>query len=223
ELNPSYVTAHRWYGHLLSNLGRHEESAAEMRKARLVDPLSPIIHGLSGHLRYQARDYDRALEHLQNALALNSNLWVLHTWLARIYERKGMLEEAMREFQEAFDLSGGNMETISLKGYIHAKSGNRAEAEKAIRVLTELSAQKYVPPYNIAMVYAGLNEVESVLCWLEKAYETRDVRLTFLAVEPKWDFMRGHPQFLDLLGRLALPAKIEGGAAAGGDNAGAVK
>ena len=79
-----------------------------------------------------------------------------------------------------------NTEAISLKGYIQAELGNRAEAEQTIRRLTGLSEQRYVPPYNIAMVYAGLNDAEKALDWLETAYQTRDVRLTFLAVESKW-------------------------------------
>jgi tetratricopeptide (TPR) repeat protein len=208
HLNSNYVTAHRWYGHLLSNLGRHRESAIEMKKARRSDPLSPHIHGLSGHLLYQARQYDRALEHLRLALALNPELWVLHTWRGRICERKGMFDEASREFQKAFDLSGGNTEQLSMKGYIQARLGQRGEAEQAIRLLTGLAGQRYVPPYNLAMVYAGLSDVEKALEWLEEAYRTRDVRLTFLAVEPKWDFVRQHPQFQDLLRRLGLPAKV---------------
>ncbi len=205
ELNASYVTAHRYYGHLLSNLGRHAESAEEMKKAREVDPLSPIMHALSGRLMYQARKYDSALEHLRNALAINSELWVVHTFLGGVYERLGNFDQAKAEYQRAFELSGGNTETIAFRGHILAQMGRRSEAEEAIRVLQELAKQKYVPPYNIAMVYAGLDDAGAALDWLERAYDTRDVRLTFLAVEPKWDAIRSHPRFQALLKRLALP------------------
>jgi tetratricopeptide (TPR) repeat protein len=204
-LNSNYVTAHRYYGHLLSNLGRHAESAEQMRQAREVDPLSPIMHALSGRLMYQGRQYDSALAHLKNALAINSDLWVVHTFLGGVYERLEVFDQARAEYQRAFELSGGNTETIAFRGHILAQRGQRAEAYEAIRILTELSKQKYVPPYNIAMVHAGLGEVDAALVWLEKAYETRDVRLTFLAVEPKWDTMRSAPQFQALLRRLALP------------------
>ena len=44
----------------------------------------------------------------------------------------------------------------------------------------------FVPPYNIALVYACLGEAGLALKCLEHAYATRDVRLAFLAVEPKW-------------------------------------
>lgn len=205
ELNSNYVTAHRYYGHLLSNLGRHTESAEEMRRAREVDPLSPIVHALSGRLLYQARQYDLALQHLKDALGIDSDLWVVHTFLGGVYERLGRFNEARAEYQKAFELSGGNTETIAFRGHILAQLGHRAEAEEAIRILTELAKQRYVPPYNIAMVHAGLGDVEAALDCLEKAYETRDVRLTFLAVEAKWDHIRSEPRFRVLLDRLALP------------------
>jgi len=205
-LNSSYVTAHRYYGHLLSNLGRHAESADEMKRARDVDPLSPIMHALSGRLMYQARQYESALEHLKNALAINPDLWVVHTFLGAVYERLGMFEHARAGYQKAFDLSAGNTETIAFRGHILAQLGERAAAEAAIRILTELSKQKYVPPCNIAMVHAGLGQVDQALDYLESAYQTRDVRLTFLAVEPKWDALRNQPRFQALLKRLALPS-----------------
>jgi TolB-like protein/Flp pilus assembly protein TadD len=204
-LNSNYVTAHRYYGHLLSNLGRHAESAEEMRRAREVDPLSPIMHALSGRLLYQARQYDAALEFLKNALAIHSDLWVTHEFLGGVYERLQMFDQALTEYQKAFERSAGITEPIAFRGHILAQQGRRSEAEEAIRILTELSKQKYVPPYNIAMVHAGLGEFQAALGWLEKAYETRDVRLTFLAVEPKWDPMRSDPRFQALLKRLMLP------------------
>jgi serine/threonine-protein kinase len=114
----------------------------------------------------------------------------------------------MKACQKAFDLAGGSTEPISLKGYIHARLGNRDEAAQAIHLLTELSSRKYVPAWNVAMVYAGLGEDNAALDWLERAFEMRDVRMTFLAVEPKWDFLRNHPRFQSLLERLALPSNL---------------
>lgn len=132
--------------------------------------------------------------------------WVVHTFLGAVYERLRMFKQARAGYQKAFDLSGGNTETIAFRGHILAQLGERAAAEEAIRVLTELSKQKYVPPYNIAMVHAGLGQVDQALDYLESARQTRDVRLTFLAVEPKWDAMRNQPRFQALLKRLALPS-----------------
>lgn len=206
SLNSSYVSAHRYYGHLLSNLGRHAESEAEMTRAREVDPLSPIIHALSGRLLYQARHYDSALRLLKNALAIDSDLWVIHAFLGGVYERLLRFDEAAAEYQRALELSGGNAtESIAFRGHILAQLGKRAEAEQTIGVLKDLSAKKYVPPCNLAIVHAGLGDVDAAIGCLEEAYATRDVRLTFLAVEPKWDTMRSDARFQSLLRRLGLP------------------
>jgi TolB-like protein/tetratricopeptide (TPR) repeat protein len=208
ELNPSYVASRRWFGHLLSNLGRHAESAAELEEARRLDPFSPMMHALSGNLLYQARRYDAALKHVRDALAINPELWVAHLFLAKICERKGLLDDALGACQKALELSGGVSEPVALRGYILAACGHQAGAEDSLRVLTDLARQRYVPPYNIAIVYAGLGSIKSALDCLDRAYETGDVRLTWLAVEPKWDFMRQNARFQDLLGRLRLPPGV---------------
>ncbi|NIN92937.1 protein kinase, partial [bacterium] len=44
QLNPNYGTAHQWYANCLTVFGRHDEAIAEAKRARALDPLSPIIN-----------------------------------------------------------------------------------------------------------------------------------------------------------------------------------
>ena len=105
---------------------------------------------------------------------------------------------------KAREFSGGNTEAVSLHGYALAVSGNRDEARAVLDELNRSSAERYVPPYNIAMIYNGLGEKDETFVWLEKAYEERDVRLTFIKVDPKWDKFRSDPRFADLIKRMKL-------------------
>ena len=65
--------------------------------------------------------------------------------------------------------------------------------------LIAMSARRYVPPHNIALVYQGLGEVDEALAWLERAFQERDVRLSFLKINPNWDRLRPHPRFKAIL------------------------
>ena len=66
------------------------------------------------------------------------------------------------------------------------------------------AANQYVPPFNIAMVYNGLGQKSETFDWLDRAYADRDVRLTFLRIEHKWDPLRPDPRFVSLAHRMKL-------------------
>ena len=49
-----------------------------------------------------------------------------------------------------------------------------------LRTLEAISRTKYVPPYAMALISAGLGQRESAFTWLERAYDARDVHLIYL-------------------------------------------
>jgi tetratricopeptide (TPR) repeat protein len=153
---------------------------------------------------YQSGRYEEAVEQIEKALEIDANYWVAHAQLGKVYVQKKMYHEAIAELQKARELSGDNTETLSLMGHALGVSGNKDQALKLLDELKKLSKQKYVPPYNIAMIYAGLGEKDRVFEMLEKAYEDRDVRMVFLKIEPKWDVYRTDPRFASLLERVGL-------------------
>ena len=67
--------------------------------------------------------------------------------------------------------------------------------------LQSLSAQRYVPPCAIALVYAGLGQQDLTFEWLEAALRSHDVHTIFLPVDPNWDGFRKDPRFLSILSR----------------------
>jgi TolB-like protein/Flp pilus assembly protein TadD len=204
-LNPSYASGHRFLAHVLSNLGRHAEALAVMGNARRLDPLSPALHAVSGQLLLQARQFEHAADEAQHALALHSEFWLGHLILGKAYERTQRAAAALAEFDTAFQLSEGNTEALSLKGYTLAAMGRRTQAEQVLRTLLETARTRFVPPYNVALLYAGLGIADAAYECLEQARLVRDVHVVFLTVEPKWDPLRGQPAFQSLLQRCGLP------------------
>ena len=70
ELNPSYATAHQWYGVYLAKIGRVDEALVEMKRAYELDPLSLIINLELGAALAHARQYDQAIEQLRKNLEI---------------------------------------------------------------------------------------------------------------------------------------------------------
>lgn len=203
-LNPNSGFAHLAYAQLLSTLGRHAEAIPEAARGRELDPVSSIANTREGAMLYLARRNEQAAERLQKTVELDPNFWIAHLFLGQVYMQKGNYPKALAAFTKARELSRGNSETISMIGYVSARAGDAGKARAALDELKSLSAQRYIPPYNVAAVHMGLDEKDEAIAWLEKAYEERDVRLSFLKMDPKWDSFRSDPRFGAILKRIGL-------------------
>ena len=50
---------------------------------------------------------------------------------------------------------------LSLRGYILAKMGRTTDAEEVLNTLKGIAGDRYVPPYAMALVHAGLGQTRS--------------------------------------------------------------
>jgi tetratricopeptide (TPR) repeat protein len=205
ELDPNNADTHLFYGHLLSNTGRHAEALAEGKRARELDPLNLRINAFEGQFLLHAGRTDEALARLQKTSELDANYWLPHLFAASAYIEKGMYSEAVAEARKAREFSGASTTPIAFLGYALAKSDKQAEARTELERLLKLSTERYVSLNNIAMIYNGLDERSKTLAWLERGFQQRDSRMVFLKVEPKWNNLRDDPRFQDLLRRVGLP------------------
>src|SRR3984893_8614483 len=107
DLNPNYANGHHWYAEFLSLVGRHTEAIAESQRARELDPLSNIINAWLSSRYFFARQYDKAIEEGRNAVEVDPGFGPARLVLGHAYEQKGMLAEAIAEFEKASSLAGG--------------------------------------------------------------------------------------------------------------------
>jgi len=206
-LNANYWMAHLWLGHVLSNVGRHDEALPAIHQALLLDPFSLIANSMYGQFLYQAGRVEDSIRQFQTTLELEPRFWVAHICLAKSYEAAGNCDDALAACNKAWEFSGGNSEALSLAGYIHAVSGEREKAEAKIKQLQEQRLRRYVPPYNFALVFAGLGDAESALHWLQQAVEDRDVHMTFLR-DHKWNALRSESRFGEILNQCGFRASL---------------
>jgi TolB-like protein/DNA-binding winged helix-turn-helix (wHTH) protein/Tfp pilus assembly protein PilF len=202
ELNPGYATAHHWYAWHLNLLGRKSEAITEMRKAESLDPLSLIVSADLADVLFVARLYDESILQSRKTLDMDPNFAVAHFELGQAYVQKRMYREAIAELQRANELSGGSTTCTSSLAYAYAESGQRDEAVKILKDLTKHS-NGFSNAAEIALIYAGLDEKDQAMAWLEKAYAERFNPSILL--RPAFDPLRSDLRFQDLLRRIGLP------------------
>jgi tetratricopeptide (TPR) repeat protein len=203
QLNENYSLAHLYLAHVLSNVGRHVEALAVIRQGMVLDPYSLITAAMRGQFLYHAGRNSEAIAQFRASLDMEPRFWVGQICLAKAYEKEGRYCDALTACNRAWEFSGGNTEAVSVAGYVHAVSGNRAEAESKIQQMLDIRKDRYVPPYNLALVFAGLDQTEAALNHLEQAFEDRDVHMPFL-LDHKWDRMRSNRRFQEILEMVRL-------------------
>ncbi len=178
-----------------------------MRRTRELEPLEPMNHALSAQVAFQAREYLAAVEHARRAVLTDSEFWIGYEELGQAYKRTGETDLALEALTDAARFSGGNSKAMSLRGYILAKSGRLNEAREVLRTLEADAGERYVPPYAMALVHAGLEATEPVFEWLDKAYAARDVHLIYLPVDRNGIQFQPIPAFNALLARCGFTQK----------------
>lgn len=205
ELNPGWANGHHWYAHVLLSAGRFHEAEMESMRALQTDPLSPIMNVHLGWHYFFTRDYDKSLEQLQKTLDLDPQYGLAYWYRGWVYEQKGMFAESLREMRKAQQLLKTNIVVEGDIGHLYAVSGQKREAAKTIAALKKKSADRYVNPFEIALIYVGLQDNTSAFQWLENAYRERSDMLVYLKVDPRLDPIRSDPRFENLVRRVGIP------------------
>lgn len=198
ELDPNYAHAHYGYA-VLSFMGRRDEALAELEIAKRIAPLNII----GSNVLYRTGEYDRALLEATKALEMNPKRISSLQWSAMVYEYKGMYPEAIETFEKARQVED-TPEMRAFEAHTFALMGEKDKALKAIEDLKETSKQRYVSPFYIATIYAGLGEKDLAFEWLEKAYQDRSFWIATLKVNPHFDNLRNDSRFQNLLKRVNL-------------------
>lgn len=200
ELNPSQ--GHRNLAWLLSMLGRHDEALTEIKIFEEIYPMDMGGKDNEVFFLINARRYEEAARVLKNFVELEPNYNTAHIYFGYIYEMKGMYPEAIAEYQAFLNIDRDTGVSACLGGVL-AKAGRPNEA---LKILHELKNSKmHVSPAQMSFLYIGLDDKESALALLEKAYDEHDIQLQFLNVDAHYDSLRNEPQFQEIVRKVFPP------------------
>ena len=204
ELNPNYATAHQWYSEYLAAMGRFDDALAEIRRAKEIDPLSPVINAGEVWTLYFARRYDEAIEQGTKLAEMEPQFAEVHEYLKRSYDQKGMYRDAITARQMRRKLAGYDpIETPAIKS---AASATAAQAywQKRLEQEIEDGKREGNENFDMAEIHAQLGNKDQAFEWLEKAFKDHDYLMIYLKVAPNLDPLRSDPRFVDLLHRMGL-------------------
>ncbi len=201
QYNPNDAQTCHWFRLLMRTTGQLDEAVRYSSRAIALDPLHPVM--MSAYISNCALSgrFDSARAGIEAGRGLFDKsfafqLGVAYYWLAREeYTR------AAASFRQMLVLNPDDRGQIPLLLYCGARSGDRQEAIQFLRGLTTATPRS---DYERAVVYAGLNQTDSSLYYLNKAagggYFYRDTK-----VMPPFRQYHTQPAFKAVLRRFNLP------------------
>ena len=195
QLNPSIGEAHRGYSWSLQVVGRWDQAFAEMKRAKEVEPLTPLFASDLGWQYFVAGQYNAAMDEARKSLELNPNFPPGFGVLGRVYWARGMFEDAIAAHQKA---------PIWALGATYAFAGR---SDEALKIAAAIRKEKPGPAndWALANVYAALGEKDEAFRRLEAAYKSRHPLMPWIRVWPEFAPLRDDPRLADLARRIGVP------------------
>ena len=199
-LNPNYDTGHHLYamGCLMPQV-RLEEALDEIRVAQEINPLSPFITSCVGIIHFYARDYDNAMKQFERALKMQPHYFLAHWHRGWVLSELGRFDEAVNALSEAVQSSHGSLQVLAALGKVFAVAGRIKDSQRILSQLKQSAAERYISPYDLALIHIGLGDDAKALMLLGNAVSQGVPMLSRLRVHPAFKRFHSNPQFLELL------------------------
>ena len=147
-------------------------------------------------------DYDQAITALKRTIDLDPKYPYAHLFFGHTYAAQGKYAEAVAAYTRTIALG---LDTPATQIYLGAASARAGDRTHALAILQQLQSSKaYVSAAELAILLTALGERERAFASLEQAYQTRDIQLQYLGVEPGLDPLRSDARFADLVRRVGL-------------------
>ena len=200
-LEPSSAPAYFAYSAYLAVVGLRDSSVAVTRRAQRLDPLAPMLPGRNAFELASLGLPDEAIAEGRKALELDPRFGLAHVAIGDAYSAQGRYAEALAEYRR---VEGLEAVTRARMARTEAARGDTAAARRILAQLEQASRSRYVRPEEIASMFLSLGPRDSVFAWLDRAVAARSKGVMLLAVEKRWDPVRGDPRFAAILTEIGL-------------------
>ena len=208
QLNPNYAVAHQWYGEFLGDMRRFDLSIAELKKARELDPLSPMIGcDLADGYLHAGRLADADAE-LNRVIELYPGFISAHEYRVTLDVLQSKFNVAENEARYVSARTGDDLVVQGVQIRRLAAEGKLDDARAALRrILADPAKVAAMGAYSLSQLDFATGQFDAGYENLEKAYREHSWWLATMLVDPGFDSIRNQPRFLDVVHRVGLPTQ----------------
>lgn len=208
DLNPNYADAFAWLAIVRFTDGRFQEGITLATRAAELDPLTPYNHHNIAWGLYYARRFDESIKTYKNAIADFPEYGLNYYCLSKNLRYVGKTVEAIEQIEKAKKYFGDSIFVILAKAECFAANGDIEKAREILEKLDRIAEERYVSPYQLALVHCYLQDKEAALESLEKAAEINEAWLNWLNVEPVFDNLREEARFVRLIEKIGAKTRF---------------
>jgi len=199
EIDPGHTAACIHLGSLLNAHGRFHEAIALRRSGLERDPFAPLLRvgfafsllciGRAAEALADVRELTRAEPEFVAGYAV-------HAYAAF---RAGERAEALVVADEGLRRGTGEPLTLSGCAWVQAACGRRAAATVVAEAVAREAERRHGGAAWVAIAFAGLEDDERAMAWLERALAERSMYLGMLGADPRCARLRKLPRFREIV------------------------
>jgi adenylate cyclase len=210
KLDPESAEAHLAAGQGLSMEQRYAEAAKEFDRAIELDRTLFDAYYYYGRSCFKSGDLEKSLRLFQQAQEVRPEDYEAIYLLGLVLRQLGRREEshvadqrALRRMRKHLELNPDDARAHVLGAGSLARLGESQQARQWCERAMSLAPDDDAILYNAACALAVLGEDERAFDVLQRAIETGLAGGDWVARDPDWERLRGHPRFQALAKRLA--------------------
>jgi serine/threonine-protein kinase len=198
ELDPDSSQAHDIYSRYLLSRGRFDQAITEIKTAIGLEPTSLYSQRNLGLELFIARRYSESVGQLKRVVAMDKNFDTAHFWLSTALAMQGNESEAFEWLMKLLALRAVDDETIQAYRAAFQMSGWQG----VLRERAERFKKSGEDDIDGAAYYAQTGNKDKAFECLERVYQSRNLWMAYLKVDPRLDALRDDVRFDELVRRV---------------------
>jgi tetratricopeptide (TPR) repeat protein len=201
-LDSTLTSARLWRGIALLHRRRFDEAAAVLERALAADPLAAPVRMTLGrvHLARGDRRARSCSSRAPSSSTRDSRTRTSNSGTPTC--ATGARRRRARRSRGPPRWAGRRLRTAGVR---LRRDRSPHGGARDLRALLASAERRYLPPFGVAMAYAGLGDADAAFRWLDRAVDERAAFMDGLAVAPGFVSLHGDPRWSPLLRRVLPP------------------